>query len=71
MALEMMLPMVAAGTDVDAFLKESNEAKATGYIPAGSEAVIANTKMLGGGDDTDVALTGRVSTLRMHLSTPG
>ena len=43
-----------------AFLKESNEVKATGYIPAGSEAVIANTKMLGGGasDTIDVAFDG-------------
>lgn len=63
MALETMghnLVVLKAGTDVDAFLKESNEAKDTDYIPAGSEAVIANTKMLGGGDsDTiDVAFDG-------------
>ena len=63
MPLEEMghnLVVLKAGTDVEAFLKESNEAKATGYIPAGSEAVIANTKMLGGGDsDTiDVAFDG-------------
>ncbi|AOE49680.1 azurin [Kangiella sediminilitoris] len=49
--------VLAAGTDVKAFAQEAQKAKDSEYIPAGTDAVIANTKLLGGGESDTISFT--------------
>lgn len=44
-------------TDIGAFGADASAAKESDYIPNGGEAVIAHTKMIGGGETTSVTFT--------------
>ncbi|GET46320.1 azurin [Capnocytophaga felis] len=46
--------LLKQGTDLAAFAGKAMNAKATDYVPAGSEEVIAHTKMIGGGESTTI-----------------
>lgn len=46
--------LLKQGTDLAAFAGKAMNAKDTGYVPAGSEEVIAHTKMIGGGESTTI-----------------
>lgn len=61
MAIEVMghnFVLLAAGTDVDAFVNAAQDAKETDYIPASFEnQIIAHTDMIGGGQETTIEFT--------------
>lgn len=42
------------GTDLDKFEEEASKARETGYIPQGDSDIIANTKLLGGGESDTI-----------------
>ncbi|MDO5105683.1 azurin [Capnocytophaga sp.] len=46
--------LLKQGTDLAAFAGKAMNAKETDYVPAGSDEVIAHTKMIGGGDSTTI-----------------
>lgn len=46
--------LLKQGTDLAAFAGKAMNAKATDYVPAGSDEVIAHTKMIGGGESTTI-----------------
>ncbi|ATA73230.1 Azurin [Capnocytophaga canis] len=46
--------LLKQGTDVAAFAAEALKAKDSDYVPAGSDAVIAHTKVIGGGEETTI-----------------
>ncbi|MEZ5038528.1 MAG: azurin [Saprospiraceae bacterium] len=46
--------LLAKGTNMATFAQEAVTAKDTDYVPAGSTAVIAHTKMLGGGESDTI-----------------
>jgi len=46
--------LLAKGAEMGAFGQAAVEAKATDYIPAGTDKVIAHTKLLGGGESDTV-----------------
>lgn len=46
--------LLKAGTDMAAFAQEAMAAKDNAYIPAGTDAVIAHTKILGGGESDTI-----------------
>lgn len=46
--------LLKQGTDLAAFAGKAMNAKATDYVPAGSEEVIVHTKMIGGGESTTI-----------------
>lgn len=46
--------LLAQGTDLVEFTTEAGKAADNGYVPAGSDAVIANTELIGGGASTTV-----------------
>lgn len=46
--------LLAQGTDLVTFTTEASKAADSGYVPAGSEAVIANTELIGGGASTTI-----------------
>lgn len=49
---------VKAGTDVDKFAQDAALAASTGFIPpAGKNYILAQTKMLGGGQKTSIKFT--------------
>lgn len=45
------------GTDVNAFAQEAQKAKDSEHIPEGSDAVLAHTKLLGGGESDTISFT--------------
>ncbi|MCL4151568.1 UNVERIFIED_CONTAM: hypothetical protein GTU68_006129 [Idotea baltica] len=50
--------LLKQGTDMVDFATKAIAAKDSDYIPAGSEAsIIANTKMIGGGESTNIEFT--------------
>lgn len=51
------LVILQKGTDVVAFTRLAQTAKATGYVPKGSKSVIAATKLIGGGEQTTITFT--------------
>lgn len=46
--------LLKKGTNMATFAQEAVAAKDTDYVPADSDAVIANTKMLGGGEEVTI-----------------
>lgn len=46
--------LLKSGTDVAKFAQAAMAAKSSDYIPAGSKAVIAHTKIIGGGEKTSI-----------------
>lgn len=46
--------LLKQGTDLAAFAGKAMNAKDTDYVPAGSDEVIAHTKMIGGGESTTI-----------------
>ena len=46
--------LLKQGTDVDKFAAAASEAKDTGFVPADSKDVIAQTKLLGGGESDKI-----------------
>lgn len=46
--------LLKQGTDLVAFTTEASKAMDNGYVPAGSDAVIANTELIGGGGSTTI-----------------
>lgn len=46
--------LLKPGTDMGKFALEAMNAKKTDYIPANTKEVIANTKMIGGGETTTI-----------------
>lgn len=66
------LVILQKGTDVASFARLSSNAKATGYVPVGSKAVIAATKLIGGGQSTTVTFKAPVKgTYDFICSFPG
>lgn len=60
MAKEVMghnFVLLKKGTDFNDFATKASEAKDTDYVPAGSDAVIAHTSLVGGGESTTVEFT--------------
>lgn len=51
------LVILQKGTDIASFAKLAANAKASGYVPTGSKAVIAATKLIGGGQSTTITFT--------------
>ncbi len=51
------LVILQKGTNVAEFARLAQTAKATGYVPTGSKAVIAATKLIGGGQETSITFT--------------
>jgi azurin len=51
------LVILQKGTVVADFARLASNAKATGYVPTGSKAVIASTKLIGGGQETSITFT--------------
>lgn len=49
--------LLQKGTDVVAFTRLAQTAKASGYVPVGSKSVIAATKLIGGGQETSITFT--------------
>ncbi len=49
--------LLKPGTDIAAFGEKAMAAKDNGYIPAGTDAVIAHTDMIGGGETTTITFT--------------
>jgi azurin len=57
MAVEVMghnFVLLKQGTDLVAFTTEASKAMDNGYVPAGSDAVLANTELIGGGGSTTI-----------------
>lgn len=57
MAVEVMghnFVLLKQGTDLVAFTTEASKAIDNAYVPAGSDAVIANTELIGGGGSTTI-----------------
>jgi azurin len=48
------LVILQKGTDIVEFARLASNAKASGYVPTGSKAVIAATKLVGGGQETSI-----------------
>lgn len=46
--------LLKQGTDLVAFTTEASKAVSTDYVPAGSDAVIAHTELIGGGNSTTI-----------------
>ena len=46
--------LLKQGTDLVAFTTEASKAMDNGYIPAGSDAIIVNTELIGGGGSTTI-----------------
>jgi azurin len=46
--------LLTQGTDLVTFTTEASKAMDNGYVPTGSEAVIANTELIGGGGSTTI-----------------
>jgi len=46
--------LLKQGTDISAFGNEAVAAKDNDYIPEGTDAVIVNTKVIGGGESTTI-----------------
>lgn len=46
--------LLKQGTDLVAFTTEASKAKDNGYIPTGSDAMIAHTELIGGGASTTI-----------------
>lgn len=46
--------LLKQGTDLVTFTTEASKASDNGYVPAGSDAVIANTELIGGGGSTTI-----------------
>jgi azurin len=51
------LVILNQGVDMAAFAKTAIAAKATDYVPADSKDVLAHTKLIGGGETTEVTFT--------------
>lgn len=49
--------LLKKGTNVQEFGQEALEYKDNDYIPEGSDAIIVHTKMLGGGEKTEITFT--------------
>jgi azurin len=57
MAVEVMghnFVLLKQGTDLVAFTTEASKAMDNGYVPAESDAVLANTELIGGGGSTTI-----------------
>jgi len=64
--------LLTSGTDIPEFGALAGGAKATDYIPAGTDKVIAHTKMLSGGEsDTIVFVAPAAGTYDFICSFPG
>ncbi len=64
--------LLTMGTDIGAFGLVAVEAKATDFIPAGTDKVIAHTKLLGGGEsDTIEFVAPAAGTYDFICSFPG
>ena len=64
--------VLALGTDTKAFAQAAQKAKDNDYIPAGSDAVIAHTKIIGGGESDTVSFTiDKAGTYDFICSFPG
>lgn len=51
------LVILQKGTNVVEFARLAQTAKSSGYVPTGSKAVIAATKLIGGGQETSITFT--------------
>lgn len=64
--------LLKKGTDLVDFAQKSATASGNDYIPEGTEAVIANTEMIGGGEETTIEFTApEAGTYDFLCSFPG
>ncbi|WP_251359540.1 azurin [Kangiella sp. TOML190] len=63
--------VLAVGTDAAAFGQAAMQAKDSDYIPANSEAVLAHTKVVGGGESDTISFTLEKGTYDFICSFPG
>jgi azurin len=60
------------GTDVKAFAQKAQKAKDNEHIPQGSKAIVAHTKLLGGGESDTISFTiDKAGTYDFICSFPG
>lgn len=63
--------LLKAGADVAAFATEAMSSKQTEFIPAGSNAVVAHTKLLGPGESDTITFTVEKGEYEFICSFPG